>query len=120
MTIEIMRQDSTLVFRLNPYNSREVDCKQNRHGARWRRYESYATRELAEAALLQLEKGAGAVVAQPVTPVPLIPPAIYAELIEALDELDTAFGGRTAESANARAWVEAHGLRPVTDEGGKP
>lgn len=37
---------------------------------------------------------------------------IYSELMEALDELDAAFGGParmpTAESANARRWVEAH------------
>ncbi len=35
-----------------------------------------------------------------------MPQAVYLELIEALDELDSAFGGRpTAESVNARNWL---------------
>ena len=56
MTIEINRRKSPTVYRINPYNGREIDSRPNRHGARWQHYCSCASEDEARSVLLRLEK----------------------------------------------------------------
>jgi hypothetical protein len=58
MSIEVNRKDSKYTYRINPYNPRIIDCRVNRHGARWMWYGIRNTPEEARAYLLQLEKEA--------------------------------------------------------------
>ncbi len=57
MSLEITRAKSTYTYRINAYNGREIDRRENRHNARWARFATYPTPQEATAALLQLESG---------------------------------------------------------------
>lgn len=54
--IEINRVGSLYIFRVNPYNDREIDFRRNKAYARWKRVAVYDSAEQARAALLQLER----------------------------------------------------------------
>lgn len=56
MTIEIARGKAEIIYRINPYNNREIDWRYNRHGARWTRHSHYDTPAEALAALLALRE----------------------------------------------------------------
>lgn len=53
--IEINRAKSIYIFRINPYNDREIDRRLNRHGARWERYSQHGTPAEARATLFAIE-----------------------------------------------------------------
>lgn len=55
MSITIQRGKSEYVYRINPYQPREIDRKPNRHRARWERYTTCASAEGATKMLLKLE-----------------------------------------------------------------
>jgi hypothetical protein len=108
MTIELST-GGAYKWRVNPYNNREIDCKPDKHNSRWQRHSTYATPREALEAMLQLETG-GEIGRNRDEIIMTIPSPVYAELMEALDELDRAFKP-TAESKNARLWVEAHRVK---------
>lgn len=54
--IEINREKSLYTFRINPYAPTEIDCRENKHRARWFFHSRYRTPEEATAAILQIEK----------------------------------------------------------------
>lgn len=53
--IEINRAKSIYIFRINPYNDREIDRRLNRHGARWERYSQHSTPDEARTTLFAIE-----------------------------------------------------------------
>lgn len=53
--IEITREKSIYTYRLNPFNSRIIDRKENKHRAKWVSFATYASADIARAALLKLE-----------------------------------------------------------------
>lgn len=57
MTIEIQRGKSLYQYKINEYQPREIDYRVNRHNARWYRFDTYDTPEIAYATLLRLEAG---------------------------------------------------------------
>ena len=57
MTLEIMRQKSQTVYRINPENPRIIDRKRNVARARWEWHSYYLTDDQARTALFQLERG---------------------------------------------------------------
>lgn len=56
MTIEINRQNSMYIYRVNPWNPRLIDRRLNRHRARWEPYRDCVTEVAARSTLLQIEK----------------------------------------------------------------
>ena len=52
--IEISDATAKWLFRVNPFNLRCVDWKENKPRARWEPYKTYATQEEAAAALMEL------------------------------------------------------------------
>ncbi len=58
MTIEINRRKSTKIFRINPYNIRCIDVRENKHGARWETHSRYDSYLEANEALMAIEREA--------------------------------------------------------------
>lgn len=56
MSIEISRKKLQKVHRINPWNARVIDVRQNKHGARWQAHSSYDTAAAAREAILKLDK----------------------------------------------------------------
>lgn len=56
--IEINRRKSLRVYRINPYNAREIDWRENRHGARWQRYCTCASEDEARAEVVKIGREA--------------------------------------------------------------
>ena len=52
--IEINRDKSVMVYRINPYNARCIDRKENRHKARWEHYCTCASEEEARAEIVKI------------------------------------------------------------------
>lgn len=68
MTLEIQRKDSVYQYRQNPWQPREIDYRVNRHNARWYRFDTYETPEIAYATLLRLERGTDSTGTEDTTP----------------------------------------------------
>lgn len=56
MALEIQRPHSKYMYRIDPKDPRNVDRRENKHGARWYFYARRDTINEAKAALLQLER----------------------------------------------------------------
>lgn len=54
--IEINRAKSPYIFRQNPFNPRIIDFRENKHGGRWKPYQTFDTEEEARQELLKIEK----------------------------------------------------------------
>ena len=52
--IEINWANSPFIFRQNPFNPRIIDVRPNKHGGRWKPYDSFPTEEEARAEMLHL------------------------------------------------------------------
>lgn len=55
MTLEITVGRSGTSYRVNPDNPKQLDSRENRHGARWQFCARYASPSQARAALLAIE-----------------------------------------------------------------
>lgn len=54
MTLEITVGRSGTSYRINPDNPMQLDARDNRHGARWAWFATYANADRARAALLAI------------------------------------------------------------------
>lgn len=56
MTIELKRKDSPYIYRVNPHQTRNVDRRENRHGARWKHFSHHDSTFAAIEALVKIER----------------------------------------------------------------
>lgn len=57
--IEITRAKSTFQFHISPKDARTIDYRKNKHGARWKPYQTFDTEEEARQEILKIESERG-------------------------------------------------------------